>query len=79
MPKNALDTKIKKYKATDIAKEILKISQKALIENGEGEEQFLEPILELTPFGLSPADVILSNWNGHWNKDVSKLVKYLNN
>lgn len=79
VPKNALDTKIKKYKATDIAKEILKISQKALIENGEGEEQFLEPILELTPFGLSPADVILSNWNGHWNKDVSKLVKYLNN
>ena len=79
VPKNALASRIKKYKATDIAKEILQISQKALRENGEDEEQFLEPILELTPYGLSPADVILGNWNGHWNKDVSKLVKYLNN
>lgn len=79
VPKNALSAKIDKYYAKDIAKEILKISQNALKENGEGEESFLEPILELTPYGLSPADLILSNWNGNWNKDVSKLIKYLNN
>lgn len=79
VPKNALGVKIKKYAAKDIAKEILQIAQTSLKENGEGEEQFLEPILELTPYGLSPADLILSNWNGNWNKDVSKLVKYLNN
>ncbi|MFA7658482.1 MAG: glutamate-cysteine ligase family protein [Candidatus Gastranaerophilaceae bacterium] len=79
VPKKALDTKIKKFCTKDIANEILKIAQKALEENGEDEERFLEPILELTPYGLSPADVILGNWNGHWNKDVSKLVKYLNN
>lgn len=79
VPKNALNTKISKYRAKDIAVEILKIAQIALKENGEGEERFLDPILELTPYGLSPADVILSNWNGAWNKDVSKLVKYLSN
>lgn len=79
VPKNALNSRINKYHAKDIAKEILKIAQTALQENGEGEEQFLNPILDLTPYGLSPADVILSNWNGHWNKDVSKLIKYLNN
>lgn len=79
VPKNALNNKVNKYFAKDIAKEILQIAQKSLMENGEGEEQFLDPILELTPYGLSPADIILSNWNGNWNKDVSKLVKYLNN
>lgn len=79
VPRNALKTKISKYSAKDIAKEILSISQTALKENDEGEEKFLDPIMELTPYGLSPADVILSNWNGNWNKDVSKLVKYLSN
>lgn len=79
VPRHALSTKIKKYSVKDISSEILKIAQACLRENGEGEEQFLEPILELTPFGLSPADVILGNWNGAWNKDVKKLVKYLNN
>lgn len=79
VPKNALNSKIGKHQAKDIAKEILDIAQNALRENGEGEDSFLEPILELTPYGISPADIILSNWNGHWNKDVSKLIKYLNN
>lgn len=79
VPKNALNTRIKKHSAKDIAKELLKISQNALKENAQGEEKFLEPILELTPFGLSPADVILSNWYGSWNKDIEKLIKYLSN
>jgi glutamate--cysteine ligase len=79
VPKNALDSKVGKYQTKDIANEILKIAQTALKENGENEEKFLEPILELTPYGLSPADVILSNWNGSWNKDISKLIKYLSN
>lgn len=79
VPRNALNSRIGRYWAKDIAKEILQIAQTSLRENGEGEEQFLEPILELTPYGLSPADLILSNWNTNWNKDVSKLVKYLSN
>lgn len=78
VPKSALDAKIGKFRAKDIVKEILKIAQNALKENGEGEEAFLEPILELTPYGISPADLILKHWNGAWNKDVSKLIKYLN-
>lgn len=79
VPKNAMNTKINKHLAKDIAKEILQIAQISLKENGEGEEKFLEPIMELTPYGLCPADLILQNWSGSWNKDVSKLVKYLGN
>lgn len=79
VPKSALNTKIGKHSAKDVSVELLKIAQKSLKDNGKGEEQFLDPILELTPYGLTPADLILNQWNGNWNKDVSKLVKYLNN
>ena len=27
--------------------------------------------------GLTPADVLVKNWNGSWNKNMKKLVKYL--
>lgn len=78
VPKSALNAKVMKYQSKDIARDILNIAQHSLRENDEGEEAFLEPIFELTPYGLSPADVILSNWNTTWQKDVSKLIKYLN-
>ena len=79
IPKNALRCSIKNYTVLDIAKEILYISEKSLIEMNTGEEKYLEPIKELTLNGLCPADIILRSWNGSWNKDIKKLVKYLNN
>ena len=79
IPKNALQSGIKNYTVLDIAKEILYIAEKSLIEMNTGEEKFLDPIKDLTLNGLCPADIILRNWNGLWNKDVSKLVRYLKN
>lgn len=79
VPKNGLDVKVKKYHAKDISKNILKIAQQSLQEQGTGEDRFLDPILELTPYGISPADIILSHWNGDWGKDVKKMVKHLSN
>ena len=66
-----------KYGA-DIAKEILYIAEKSLIEQDLGEEIFLEPIKDFTSNGICPADIILRNWDGIWNKDVRKLVRKLN-
>ena len=40
--------------------------------------QCLDEIKEYTEKGLSPADIIQKNWNGSWNKDLRKLIKYLN-
>lgn len=77
VPKHALDAKVKRRSARDISKNILKIALNGLCKNGEGEEKFLDPILELNDFGLCPADVILSNWNGPWNRDIKKMMKYL--
>ena len=76
-PKNAIASKIKNYQTVDIAKEILYIAEKALIEADTGEEKYLESIKELTFHGITPADIVLKNWNGLWNKDVKKLTAYV--
>ena len=77
VPKNALNSKIKNYTAADIAKEILYIAEKALIEENNGEENYLDSLKELTMYGVTPADIIIRNWNGNWNKDIKKLINYV--
>ena len=77
VPKNALQSAFGNCYASDISKEILRIAEKSLTEMKTGEEKFLEPVKELTFKGLCPADIIIRNWNGKWNKDISKLIKYL--
>ena len=42
-----------------------------------GEEKYLDPIKKYTLNGISPADVIIRNWNGTWNKDIKKLIKFV--
>lgn len=77
VPKSALDSTIGKFQAKDIAKEILYIAEKSLIEQNTGEEKYLDSIKEYTMNGISPADLIIRNWNGLWNKDIKKLIKYI--
>ena len=77
VPKYALQTKIKNATALEYSKEILKIAEKHLREMNTGEEILLEAIKEYTFNNICPADLILRNWYGVWNKDVSKLVNYL--
>lgn len=77
VPKNALKAHIKGIEVSEIAKEILYIAEKSLIEMDTKEEIFIESIKELVEDGISPADIIIRNWNGIWNKDIQKLIKYL--
>lgn len=79
IPKSALNAKIGKYYAKEIAKEILYIAEKSLIGADLGEEKFLDAIKEYTLHGICPADVIIRNWNGIWDKDIKKLIKYVSN
>ena len=76
VPKSALQSKIKNYETKDLANEILKIAHDSLAKTGEN--KYIEEIMELTAKGLSPADIIIRNWNGIWHKDIRKLIKYLN-
>ena len=77
VPKTALNAKFRNYFVKDYAKEILYIAEKSLIEMDTGEEKYLDPIKEYTLNGISPADVIIRNWNGTWNKDIKKLVNFV--
>lgn len=61
----------------DYAKEILTIAEKSLKTSQTGEEIFLDSIKEYTLKGLTPADILIKNWNGSWNKNMKKLIKYL--
>ena len=61
----------------DLAKEILYIAEKSLIEMDTNEEKYLDSIKEYTLNGITPADVIIRNWNGIWNKDIRKLIKFV--
>ena len=78
VPKHALKTKIKNAIVLDYAKEIIKIAEKHLKNMNTGEEIFLETIKEYTFNDICPADLILKNWYGSWNKDILKLINYLN-
>ena len=73
-PKYGLDMSIRGYKISDLAKEIINISYEAL--KNTNEEIYLEAIKELVDSGKTPADIIIKNWEGTWNKDISKLIEY---
>lgn len=77
VPKNALNSSIGGDSIKEIAKEILYISEKSLIGTSCGDEKYLDFIKEYTLQGITPADVIIRNWNGIWNKDIKKLIKHL--
>ena len=82
VPKHGLNTVVKNVRVIDIAKEIVTIAYSSLNNmnisdnNGKNESVFLEYICELLNCGKSPADVLLSNWNGIWNKNINKLIEY---
>ncbi len=77
IPKQTLQAPIKKALVLDYAKEILQIAEKSLKTYSTGEEIFLEPIKEYTLNGLCPADILIKNWNGCWNRNMKKLINYL--
>lgn len=74
VPKSAMNALFGKYFVKDIAKEILYIAEKALIEENLGEEKYLDAIKEFVEQGICPADVVIRNWYGLWNKDIKKLI-----
>ena len=77
IPKQTLQAPIKKALVLDYAKEILQIAEKSLKTYSTGEEIFLDPIKEYTLNGLCPADILIKNWNGCWNRNMKKLINYL--
>lgn len=76
VPKTALQTKIGNITVSDIAKEIINIAEKSLVENNENEEKYLDCIKELTFNNICPADITLQNWYLN-NKNPKMLIDSL--
>lgn len=77
VPRYALHSRIKSRKVGDIAKELLKIAEKSLKNQKSSDSKYLDAIKSYTLKGLTPADEILKNWHGCWNKDIKKMLKWL--
>lgn len=77
IPKLALETSYQNKPLKDFAKEVLNIAEAGLKEKASNEIQYLDYIKEYTFNGTTPADVIIKNWNGLWNKDINKLIRYV--
>lgn len=77
VPKNALNTKLGNAELVKIAKDLVNLSEKGLKEQAEEEEKYLEPLQDLIYQGICPADIIIKNWYGSWNKDINKFIEYV--
>lgn len=77
VPRCGLDCKIGGDSVKLIVKELLYICEKSLIEQNTGDEKYLDFIKEYAMQGITPADVIIRNWYGIWDKNIKKLVNYL--
>ena len=75
-PRFGVDFSVKNKKISDINKEIFAIAKKGLKEFNLDEEKYLEPAFELLNANLTPADIIIKNFEGSWNKKIENLVKF---
>ena len=77
VPKLALDARLGKTPLRQIAKDLVNFAETGLKEQNNGEEKYLNPIQDLVYQGITPADILLINWYGSWNKDLNKMIEYL--
>ncbi len=77
-PKYGLDLRFKKFKISDIAKELVAVAEFSLDSQLEsrGESIYLEKLKELVSEGKTPADIIISKWDKEWNRNIKNLVEY---
>lgn len=73
-PKYGLDCQIGNKNLNELAKEIFNISYNSL--KITDEEHYLEPILELIQAGITPADIVIRNFEGLWNGNIAKFIEY---
>ena len=84
VPEKGLNTKFRDKNVIDIAKELLKISEKGLkrrnnisINEKYDETHYLLGIKNNIANGMSPADILLQKYYGDWNESVDKIYKDL--
>ena len=82
VPKYGLDTKFRNQTLLDVAKKLLEISEKGLKKRNYlssnkkyNETEYLKNVKENVNKAMSPADYLIENYFGVWNKSVDKIYK----
>lgn len=75
-PKYGMNFKLHSTGISNLIKDIFYIAYESLKKFNLEEEKYLEPALELLEDNLTPADIIIKNFEGSWNKKISKLIEY---
>lgn len=81
VPRHALNASIRGRKVRDIARDILKISRAGLEARaltgckGRSEAGFIEILDDIVESGRTPADDLLSLYNGAWKGDITRVFR----
>ena len=80
--KHGLAARVSKYRALDLAHELVEIASEGLREIGEpagdnaDERHFLDPLREQLEVGRSLGEVVLERWRGEWGESAERLIEY---
>lgn len=75
-PRTGIDLEINNKSIANTIKDIIVIAKEGLKEFKTNEEKYIEPIEELLNDNMTPADIIIKNFNGSWNKSINKLIEF---
>ncbi|PCJ93487.1 MAG: glutamate--cysteine ligase [Hyphomicrobiales bacterium] len=79
VPKTALNTPFRKGTLLEIAKHCVTLAHRGLANRaklnsaGFNEEQYLTPLDETAASGKTPAEVMLTKYNGEWGGDINRV------
>lgn len=81
VPKDALNTRIRRHRLHDIAQEVLRISEHGLKQrnrknaDGRDETLFLAPLQDIVASGKTQAEDLLALYNTEWTKTIEPIFK----
>jgi glutamate--cysteine ligase len=73
VPRTAIHTVFRKGTVADVAKDMLALARRGLVNRGLGEEAFLAPLEETLALGKTPAERWLDKYHGEWNGDLTRV------
>lgn len=79
--RQALQARVRRIALAELARELVSIAREGLRRQGvpdaggADETRYLDPIAELVERGRCPADAIIEQWTGAWQRNVQRLIE----
>jgi len=73
-----LSTEAMGISVMDIARPVVELARDGLKRQGAGEESYLDGVSErVLTEGISPADILIENFEGSWHGDIGQAIEYV--